>query len=67
MEHRGLEYSVVQGIDPNQRWRWTVTLPDRLATGLAMNRSAAEAEAVRMINRVLAPKKVKLVPPGEEP
>lgn len=53
-------------IDPTQRWRWTVILPDRAATGLGITRASAEADAIWIIDRVLAPKKVKLVRPGFE-
>jgi len=41
MEHKGLEYSIVQTSSPTG-WKWTVRLDDgRTKTGTAPNRTAA--------------------------
>lgn len=65
MRHKDIEYNVLISIDPVQRWKWTVTPPDREISGSAFTRIAAEVEAVQFIDRVSAPKKLKLIPPKE--
>src|SRR3979411_2854469 len=65
MEYRGIEYSVVQGIG-RQVWKWSVSLD----TGVPVRDQAAikhgaGGEAERAIDRALAPKKLRLVPPGD--
>jgi hypothetical protein len=52
MEYRGIEYSIVQGIERGT-WKWTVTSPTI---------KAAE-EAEHMIDAMLAPKKRRLMRP----
>jgi hypothetical protein len=48
-----------------QVWKWSVSFDaDVSARGQAAIKSEAVAEAERAIDRVLAPKKLRLVPPG---
>jgi hypothetical protein len=61
MEHRGIEYSVVQGIRRNL-WKWSASVANVVISGQAATKSEAVAEAERAIDRALAPKKVRLVP-----
>jgi hypothetical protein len=64
MKYREVEFSVVQGIG-RHLWRWSVSLDaNHSATGQAATKSEAVAEAERAIDRALAPKKLRLVPPG---
>jgi hypothetical protein len=63
MEYRGIEYSVVQGIE-RAVWKWTASVADVLIMGQASTKSAAAAAAERAINKALAPPRVRLVPPG---
>ena len=64
MEYRGLEYTIVQGIERGT-WRWTVWLGDNISkSGQALGKENALAKATRVINEALAQKRVRLVPPG---
>jgi hypothetical protein len=64
MEYRGIEYTVVQSVG-RQVWKWSVSFDtDVSARGQAAIKSEAVAEAERAIDRALAPKKLRLVPPG---
>ena len=60
LKHRGLEYTVVQGLG-RQLWRWGFVLEGKAVTGQAATKAEAVAEAERAIDRALAPKKLKLV------
>jgi hypothetical protein len=63
MEYQGKRYSVVQGIDGS--WKWLVDdLPGRTKSGTGPSRAAGIKAAERAIGLALAPKKVRLVPPG---
>ena len=65
MEYRGKSYTIVQGIGPHS-WKWTVQLDEKTVTsGEAPSREAAKNNVVWLVDRELAPKKVKLKPPGE--
>ena len=65
MEHRGIEFTIVQGIERGRRWKWTVTMDARrIITGLASSRAEAEREAIRAIGKALVQRKVKLVSRG---
>ena len=63
MKYRDIEYTVVQGIG-RQSWKWRFALEAKALTGQAATKAAAVAEAERAIDRALAPKKLKLVPPA---
>lgn len=69
MEHRGIEYQVVQMIGARgggrTGWKWSVRIdPFTSASGTEANRPNAVDAAVKAIDRALSPKvaKVKLVP-----
>jgi hypothetical protein len=63
MEHRGVEYSVVQGVERGV-WKWSASVADMLIMGQASTKPAAVAAAERAINKALAPTKKRLVPRG---
>jgi hypothetical protein len=65
LKHRGLEYTVVQGLG-RQLWKWGLVLEGTAVTGQAATKAEAVAEAERAIDRALAPKKLKLVRPEPE-
>jgi hypothetical protein len=62
MEHRGVEYTVVQGIERDV-WKWSALVSDVEVRGQAHSRSAAVMTAERAIDRALDLKKARLVPP----
>jgi hypothetical protein len=64
MEYRGVEYTIVQGIERGI-WRWTVSLgePKMIKLGEGDSKSAAVAAVECAIDKVLAPKKQRLMPP----
>lgn len=62
MEHRQIEYDLVQGVG-GHLWKWSATIADELVKGQAHTKAAAIAAAEKAINRALAVKKVRLVPP----
>jgi hypothetical protein len=60
MEYRGVEYTIVQGT-----WKWTVSLGKNISkSGQAIGKPEAVAQATRVISKALAPKRVRLMPPG---
>jgi hypothetical protein len=63
MEHRGIEYSVVQGIARGV-WKWSASVADVVIMGQAHSKSEAVVAAEKAIDRALARKRVRLVPPG---
>ena len=64
MDHRGIEYTIVQGIG-RDTWRWTVSLGNNISkSGQAIGKPEAVVQATRAINRALALKREPLVPPG---
>jgi hypothetical protein len=64
MDHRGIEYTIVQGIG-RDTWRWTVSLGNNISkSGQAIGKPEAVAQATRAINRAFALKRERLVPPG---
>jgi hypothetical protein len=62
MKYRDIEYAVVQGIG-RQLWKWSASVGDVVITGQAYSKVAAVVEAEKAIDRALALKKVRLVPP----
>jgi hypothetical protein len=63
MEYRDIEYSVVQGIARGV-WKWSASVADVVIMGQAHSKSEAMVAAEKAIDRALAPKKARLVPPG---
>jgi hypothetical protein len=59
MEHKGLEYTVVQGIERGV-WKWSASVAGVVVTG---QESAAVVAAENAIDRALVQKKVRLVGP----
>jgi hypothetical protein len=55
MEHRGIEYRVVQTANPTG-WRWTVYLDGgRTKTGASFSKGRAIFNAVRAIEKAIIP------------
>jgi hypothetical protein len=50
MEHQGIEYTVVQGIERGV-WKWSVSVAGMVVTGQEETRSEAIAMAEKAINR----------------
>jgi hypothetical protein len=63
MRYRDIEYSVVQGIG-RHLWKWSASVAGVVIAGRAATKSEAAAEVERAVDRALAPKKLRLVPPG---
>ncbi len=63
MRYRDIEYSLVQGLG-RHLWKWSASVADVVISGQAITKSEAIKEAERAIDRALAPKKLRLVPPG---
>jgi hypothetical protein len=63
MEYQGTEYTVVQGIKRGV-WKWSASVAGLVLIGQEERRSAAVAAAEKAIDRALAPKKLRLDPPG---
>lgn len=64
MEYRGVEYTVVQGIERGI-WKWTVLLgePKIIKVGQAKSRRDAVVAVECVIDKVLAQKKLAIVLP----
>ena len=62
MKYRDIEYTVVQGI-ARQLWKWSASVAGTMLRGQAATKGEAVAEAERAIDRAVAPKKLRLVPP----
>ena len=55
MEHRGIQYQVVQTASPTG-WRWTVQLDDkRIRAGISFSKGNAIFQAVTAIDKALGP------------
>jgi hypothetical protein len=64
MKYRGVEYTVVRGVERGI-WKWTVLLgKDISKTGQAIGKPEAVAQATRVISKALVQKRQRLVPPG---
>jgi len=63
MRYRDIEYTVVQGIERGV-WKWSASVTGAVIMGQAATKSEAVAAAEKAIDRALAAKKVRLVPPG---
>jgi hypothetical protein len=53
MEHRGIEYQVVQTTNP-MGWIWTADLDGRTRTGVSFSRANAIFNAVAAIEKALS-------------
>jgi hypothetical protein len=62
MEYRGIEYTIVEGTGGHM-WRWSSFVGGAVMTGQAHSKQAAMVSAKKAIDRALAIKKVRLVPP----
>ena len=63
MRYRDIEYTVVQGIERGV-WKWSASVAGAVIMGQAAIKSEAVTAAEKAIDRALAAKKVRLVPPG---
>jgi hypothetical protein len=63
LTYRGVEYTLVQGLG-RQVWKWSVPFDETTFKGQAATKIEAVHEAERSIERALAPKKLRLVPPS---
>jgi hypothetical protein len=64
MKYRDIEYTVLQGIERGV-WKWSASVTGVVIKGHAEVKSKAVAAAERAIDRALASKKVRLVPPED--
>jgi hypothetical protein len=54
MEHKGIQYQIVQTASPTG-WKWTVQIDDiRTRTGTSFSKGNAIFQAVKAIDKVLA-------------
>jgi hypothetical protein len=65
MKYRDIEYSVVQGIERGV-WKWRASVAGVVITGQAAIKPEAVIAAEKAIDRALASKKVRLVPPEDK-
>jgi hypothetical protein len=65
MKYRDIEYSVVQGIERGV-WKWNASVAGVVITGQEAIKSEAVIAAEKAIDRALALKKVRLVPPEDK-
>jgi len=63
MKYRHIEYTIVQGIERGV-WKWTPSVAGVVIMGQAANKSEAVTAAEKAIDRALAAKKVRLIPPA---
>ncbi len=63
MEHRGVEYRIIQGIQRGI-WKWSVETEPGTKSGISDSKDAAMAAAKRALDNALDPKKRKLAPPA---
>jgi hypothetical protein len=61
-EYRQIEYALVQGVG-GHLWKWSACVAGQVVKGQAHTKAAAAAAAEKAIDRALAVKKVRLVPP----
>jgi hypothetical protein len=62
MTYRDIEYTVVQGIERGV-WKWFTSVANVVITGQSHSKSEAVVDAEKAIDRALASKKARLVPP----
>jgi hypothetical protein len=63
MEHRGVEYRVLQGIRRGF-WKWSVETEAGTRSGTSESKDAAMAAARRAIDNALDPTRRRLRPPA---
>jgi hypothetical protein len=63
MEHRGVEYRILQGIQRGL-WKWSVETETGTKFGTSGSRDAAMNAAKRMIDIALNSKKRRPIPPA---
>ena len=63
MEHRGIEYRIMQGIQRGF-WKWSVEIETGTKHGTSRSRDAAMNAAKRVIDIALNRKKQRPVPPA---
>jgi hypothetical protein len=56
MEHRGIEYTIVQGIERGV-WKWSGSVADVVVMGQAPSKAAAVSAAEKAIDRGSQPEK----------
>ena len=64
MKYRDIEYTVLHGLEGGV-WKWTASVAAVVIMGEAAIKSQAVAAAEKAIDRALAAKKVRLVPPED--
>jgi hypothetical protein len=62
MKYRDIEYTVVQGIERGV-WKWSASVDGVVIMGQAAIKSEAVTAGEKAIDRALAPKRERLVPP----
>ena len=62
IEYRQIEYALVQGIGQHT-WKWSASVAGVVITGQEQTKAGSIAAAEKAIDRALAVKKVRLVPP----
>jgi hypothetical protein len=62
MEYRGIEYTVVQGIERGV-WKWSASISGVVISGQQPAKIEAVAPAEKAIDRALVQKKMRLVSP----
>jgi hypothetical protein len=62
MKYRDIEYTVVQGIERGV-WKWSASVAGVVIMGQAPIKSEAVTAAEKAIDRALAAKRERLVPP----
>ena len=62
MKYRDIEYTVVQGIERGV-WKWSASVDGVVIMGQAAIKSEAVTAAEKAIDRALATKRGRLVPP----
>ena len=62
IKYREIEYALEQGVG-GHLWKWSACVAGQVLKGQAHTKAAAAAAAEKAIDRALAVKKVRLVPP----
>jgi hypothetical protein len=60
--YRQIEYELAQGVGGHM-WKWSAPIAGEVVKGQAHTKAGAAAAAEKAIDRALAVKKVRLVPP----